>query len=163
MKAPYWQQISAVLLLLLPGCQHQSTPLAEAQRTRVVDEVTSRQAELIQAVANLDATAMSELQSEDEFLAYVAIDDYLDRPAFADSLSAWFRMRETQGFDPITMKVYPLTAELAIGDIEAAGAITFTDGTKSAGRNMISLVWQKEPTGWYIIHYAESWRYSAVD
>lgn len=161
MKALY-RYSPAVFFLFLLGCQQQPAMLTEAQKAEVEEQVTAQLTELINTFNALNGEASSELLSQDDFLAYVTIDHYLNRQTVLDSLNTWFSLREAQQLDLKTLKVYPLTSDLAISDVNTAGLITFKDGPKWEGYNVFTFIWQKESAGWKIIHYNESWKYNRV-
>ena len=151
-----------IVLILIMGlsCQQQSAALNDAQKAEIEKEVIAQQHAFIKACDALEAKAVAGLMSAKHFLAYISLGGgaYLARQAVVDSIKSSFS-RSQSGYSEITLlKVYPMTSSLAIADVIVRGSDAAKDGTISKWQVAWTMTWQKEPTGWYIVHYHESWK-----
>lgn len=149
-----------LILLTSLTCQQKLAMLTDAQKAEIEKQVTDRQLTLFKILNDKDPQAFSQLLSSMHFSTYISQSgSYWNRQALIDTVKAWWPGRQAHNFTPITIKANPLSSDLAIADAILTGSMTRGNGAILKMQISISVVWQKEPSGWYIVHYHDSWKY----
>ncbi len=156
MKKYLWM-IYVIVLLANTSCQVK-TELTDEQKASIEKELKIQNDGIISALNQLDANALSEYFSKDEFISVNSnVNSFPTRSAWVDSVKYWFSMRKNQKVELIEIKVTALTSELALTTNKTTWEILFNNGEFHKFNDAVSTIWKKEQAGWKQIHMHESW------
>jgi len=156
MKKYLWM-IYAVVLLAVTSCQVK-TELTDDQKASIEKELKIQNDGIISALNQLDANALSEYFSKDEFISVNSgINYFSTRSVFLDSVTYWFSKRESQRVELVDLHIIALTSELALMTNKANWNILLKSGDNLKVNAVVSSLWKKEQAGWKQIHMHESW------
>jgi ketosteroid isomerase-like protein len=158
MKKNYfgWIIISA---LFLSSCSEQCTKLSDEQKTEIKTQVQEVWTLIGHSVRDADAESFVEYISSENFIAMHSDGVTMNsREEYADSVRSWFGGRNSAKLLNPEIKILPLSGNLALLD-QVAGFITvLRDEKADTVQHSVSFLFQKEETGWKIIHGHESWK-----
>lgn len=152
--------VICLVMIIFMGlsCQQQPAMLTEAQKLEIEKQITERQTALIKVFDEMNVQTFSQFLSQSQFAFINRLGWHLNKQALLDSCRAIWPKRQSQHLESKTIKVYPLTSELAIADNIVNLTVTGKDAVIAKYQVSWTVTWQKEQVEWYIIHYHESWK-----
>ena len=150
-----------IICVLFSGisCTQQSTELNNDQKATIITEVTSQMDGIQSAINKLDINAWSEFWSKDEFISVNSGINYFDnRSVWIDSVKYWWSKLESRTIESQKRVITPLVNNLALAINIVKGEDLLKSGEKNNFMALITEIWKKEPDGWMIINFHESWQ-----
>ena len=158
MKKYLWST-AAIILMAIASCQV-NTELTDEQKATIEKEVKAQFDGFLSAVNQLDANAATDYQSKDKFISYTLNTYFLStRNMMVDTIKNWFSGRERQHIELKEIQVTALTSELAQMTSRTIIDLSFKTGESLKVNDFLSMLWQKEQSGWRVIHTHESWEF----
>ncbi len=158
MKKNYfgWILISA---FFLSSCSEQCTKLSDEQKAGIKAQVQEVWTLIGHSVRDADAESFVAFLSTENFIAMHSDGVTMHtREEYTDSVRSWFSSRESAKLLNPEINILPLSGNLALLD-QVAGFITVSRDEKAdTVQHAVSFLFQKEETGWKIIHGHESWK-----
>ncbi len=156
MKKYLWT-ISTIILVVLASCQEKAE-FTDEQKTAIEKEVKDQNDKQFFALNKMDINAMFEFWSKDQFISVNSGVYYFPTlSAWRDSVTNWFSQRERQQVESIEVRVTALTSELALLTSKENWEAWFKDQTSMKTIHLSTFLWKKEPDGWKVINFHESW------
>lgn len=158
-KLVFFLLFSTIIVSLFISCvKNTKTELTLEQKRTIQNEVTDQYDKALSAINQLNSVLWFEFWSKDGFLSVYSGVDYFDnRSALIDTVTNWFSNRTSQKFEPVDIRVTPLTPELALLTSKIKYEILFKNENQYNFKGLHTLIWKKEQSGWKIIHMHESY------
>lgn len=132
--------------------------LTRVEKETIGAEIKNQFKSLVSALNRLNAAEWSDHYSRNDFVsAIVATDYYASRPEWVNLITNYFSMRDRQHVLPRDVRVTALSPDLALMTSEETGEMWLKDGSRITSKHVFTMIWQKEKTGWKILHSHESW------
>lgn len=156
MKLFPWILITGIIFA---SCSGPCPSLNDEKKAEIDTQVRAVWQQLGQTVKVADAEGFNSFVSTEGFLAmHTQGCNMSSRQAYADSVRSWFSGRKSAKLLNPELTIKPLSENLALLD-QAAGFVTVSpDGIADTVQHTVSFVFQREASGWKIIHGHESWR-----
>lgn len=131
---------------------------SEAEKDEVVKAVKERFDQFVSAVKKIDTKSWASFYSDDSPVTAVAgVDFYGDKKTWVETVGEYFSQRKSQTFEPVAVKITPLTNGLALLVSEENTAMTQENGSVVKSKHVFTIVWKNEKSGWKVLHSHESW------
>ena len=158
-KVVFFMLFTTIFMSLFISCaKNTKTELTIEQKAAIQNEVKDQYDKALSAINQLNSVSWFEFWSKDGFLtAFSGVNYFDNRSALIDTVANWFSNRTSQKFEPIDIRVTPLTPELALLTSKMDYEILFKNENQYKFKGLHTLIWKKEQTGWKIIHMHESY------
>jgi uncharacterized protein (TIGR02246 family) len=152
----FWIILSAITF---SSCSEQSTKFSDEQKAEISTQVRE--------VWTLIGHSVRDVQPE-SFIGFFSTDHFISmhtdgmtmhsREEYADSVRSWFGGRKSAKLLDPEVRIQPLSGDLALLDQTAGFVVVFGNEKADTVQHAVSFLFQKEETGWKIIHGHESLR-----
>lgn len=127
-------------------------------KTTIVQEVTEKFTQLIEAINRKDAAAWETFYSKEAFVSAAAGGDvFPTRTDWVQTITSNFSIRERQQVEVCSVEVVPLALDTALLTSRESAMMHLKSGESIKSRHVFTMIWKKEIEGWRILHSHESW------
>ena len=150
--------VGLMAILFFGACKNPNPPLTDAQKAVIEKQVLDQLEKMNLSVEKADADGYNAFLSSNNFLSMISQGTpFFTRDDYANAVKDWFSQRKSVELSQKTIKANVLTENLVLLDQSTIFQATFKDDRVFMIHHTVSFLFQKEETGWKIIHGHESW------
>lgn len=150
--------IGLMIILFSGACKNPNPPLTDAQKAVIEKQVLDQAEKMNISVEKADADGYNAFLSSSNFLSMISQGTpFFTRDEYANAIKDWFSQRKGVELSQKNIKVSVLTENLVLLNQSAVFQATFIDDRVFMIYHTVSFLFQKEESGWKIIHGHESW------
>jgi len=140
------------------GCTNQSNKLTEQKKLEIENQILNEWEKVCTTIENSDSEKYAFFISPDLIMMGSNGLVFYSKKDYIDNVRGWFSTRENTEIEKESIIVTVLSDKMALLDQESIFELTYKNESIQRVQHAVTLVFEKEPSGWMIVHGHESFK-----
>ena len=148
--------IALLMGLTFSACTKKSPELSEQEKTQIENQILGEWEKICFGIENSDSEVYASFIDPDFIQMASNGSVFYSKEEYINKVRNWFSTRVNTEIQQEKIIVTALTEDIALLDQESDLLVTYKEGNVQRVHHAVSLVFEKEASGWMIIHGHES-------
>lgn len=152
----YYFIIVLLMGVLFSRCTNKCHELTNQEKSQIETQILEEWENIRTTIENSDSDGYATFISPDFILMSTNGTVFYSKTEYIDNVRNWFSARKNTEIQKAKVTITVLDKELVLLDQKSVFQVSFKDESIQRVHHAVTFVFQKEPSGWKIIHGHES-------